>query len=484
MKTTRKLLAMVLAVMMVMSLATTAFAEETKYTITAPADSTRTYEVYQIFTGDYHDKKLSNVVWGANGIGTVGEAVTDEQIKELTDVNTKSDTEKLAVIETYVNFDSAPIGTVEKDKPLSVDPGYYLIKDNGPVGDGESYSLYIVQVANDITISPKVGKVESGKKVKDTNDTDNTVSDWQDAADYDVGDDVPFQLWAKLPEDYANYTKGYKLTFHDTLSAGLQFNNDVKVYIDGVEITTGFEVVTTGLSDGCTFEVKFANLKEIDAAEAGSTITVEYTAKLLPDAVSGTAGNPNTSNVTYTNNPNDEQAGENGETPEDTVVVFTYDLIVDKVDSDKKPLDGAGFTLYKWDASVEGEDKWVAVGAEVKDVTTFEFKKLDEGKYKLVETTVPAGYNKAADIIFTIESTLTDSELTNLVVKDVTGATVNDFTVNVDEGKIATDIVNKAGTELPSTGGMGTTLFYVFGAIMMVGAAVLLVTKKRMASAE
>lgn len=479
MKTTRKLLAMVLAVIMVMSLATTAFAEET-YTIAAPADSTRTYKVYQIFTGDYHEGKLSNVVWGVNGTGTKGEAVTDTQINALIAVNGKTDTEKLSVIKTYVNFDSDPIGEVKNGEPLSVDPGYYLIKDNGPVGDGESYSLYVVEVANNITISPKVGTVESGKKVKDTNDTDNTVSDWQDAADYDVGDDVPFQLWAKLPADYANYTKGYKLTFHDTLSAGLQFNKDVKVYVNGVEITTGFEVVTTGLSDGCTFEVKFANLKNIAAAEAGSTITVEYTAELLPGADSGKPGNPNTSNVTYTNNPNDEQAGEGGETPVDTVVVFTYDLIVDKVDSEKNALEGAGFTLYKWDASVEGEDKWVAVGAEIKGVTTFEFKKLDEGKYKLVETTVPAGYNKAADIIFTIESTLTGSELTNLVVKDVTGAAVSDFTVTVNDGKIETDIVNKSGTELPSTGGVGTTLFYVFGAILVLGAVILLVTKRRM----
>ena len=480
----KKLISLALALVMILSLSVNVFAAdgeteatETKYTITAPNNG-RTYKVYQIFTGDYHDSKLSNVKWGANGTGTVGNAVTDEEINALTAVNSKSDTEKLAVIERYVNLDSEPHGEVKNGGTLKVDPGYYLIKDEGPVGDGESYSLYIVKVANDITITPKVGKTESGKNVKDTNDTTGETSDWQDAADYDVGDDVPFQLWAKLPEDYDNYTNGYKLTFHDTLSAGLSFNNDIVVKIGETTLTkdTDYDVVTTGLTDGCTFEVKFANLKTVAAAKAGSTITVEYTAELLAGADSGTPGNPNASHVTYTNNPNEEQAGEGGKTPDETVVVFTYDVIVNKTDG-TNPLTGAGFTLYKKNSSGE----WVVVGDEVKGdaLTTFTFAKLDEGKYKLEETTVPSGYNKAADVEFEIVSDLNGNEL-----KALTVTPADDFNITLESGSIETDIVNKAGSTLPSTGGMGTTLFYILGSVMVLAAVVLLVTKKRMASAE
>jgi len=470
MKHMKKFTAMLLAVIMVLGMAMSASADETKYTITAP-DNGRTYKVYQIFTGDYHDGKLSNVKWGQNGTGVVGEAVTEEQIAALLAVNSKLDTEKLEVIESYVKLESAPLGEVKKDISMEVVPGYYLIKDEGPVLEGESYSLYIVKVANNITISPKVGTVESGKKVKDKNDTTGVTSEWQDAADYDKGDDVPFQLWAKLPDDYANYTNGYKLTFHDTLSEGLSFNSDIKVYIDGTPIIGGFELVTDNLIDGCTFEVKFANLKEITAAKAGSIITVEYTAELLENADTGKPGNPNTSNVTYTNNPNDEQAGESGQTPDDTVVVFTYDVIVNKTDG-TAPLEGAGFTLYKWNVT---NSDWVAVGAEITNVTTFEFKKLDEGKYKLVETTVPAGYNKALDVEFEIVSTLNGTELTTLTVTPA-----DKFTVTLDAGEIETEVVNRAGAELPSTGGIGTTIFYIAGAALVLAAVVMLVTKRRM----
>lgn len=144
--------------------------------------------------------------------------------------------------------------------------------------------------------------------------------------------------------------------------------------------------------------------------------------------------------------------------------------------NDKKPLAGAGFTLYKWDAA---KNDWAAVGNEITGKTTFEFKKLDEGKYKLVETTVPAGYNKADDVEFEIISTLEGTTL-----KDLTVDPSDSFTVTLESGKIETDVVNNAGTELPSTGGMGTTIFYIAGGVLVVAAAVLLITKKRMNNAK
>lgn len=488
MKHAKKLASFLLVLVMVFALATTAFAADT--TITAPAGSTRTYDVYQIFTGDLAGGVLSNVKWGKNGTGAVGKAVPQETLDALAAVNSLSDTKKLAEISKYVNLTSEKFGTVSDGSPLTAPTGYYLMKDNGPVGDGESYSLYVVQVVGPTTINPKVGTTTSEKKVKDTNDsTANSTTDWQDSADYDIGDDVPFQLKATIAQDYANY-KVYKLTFHDKESAGLTFKPEtVVVKIDGITITSGYEVVTTGLTDGDTFEVRFANLKST-AAKAGSVITVEYSATLNDEAVLGSAGNPNTMHVTYSNNPNDDQGGENGKTPDDTVTVFTYKVVANKVTKNPAyveggsepeyiPLKGAGFTLYKKNNS----GKYVAVGSEVKggDMTTFEWKGLDDGDYKISETTTPACYNTIADIEFTITAahdvTSANPTLTSLTAGDK-------FTGEVTTGAVSADIENNTGSTLPETGGMGTTIFYVVGSILVLGAVVLLVTKKRMGASK
>ena len=494
MKHTKKLASLLLALVMVFALATTAFAAENTI-ISPPEGSTRTYDVYQIFTGDLHEGVLSNIKWGKNGTGTEETAVDQTTLDALAAVNGKSDTEKLTEIQKYVKLDSEKFGTVFNGNPLTVPTGYYLIKDNGPVNDGEAYSLYVVQVVGPTTISPKVETTTSDKKVKDTNDSAaNSTTDWQDSADYDIGDAVPFKLSATIAQDYANYTHGYKLTFHDKEDAGLRFNkNSVKVYVDGTLITTDYEVVTEDLTDGCTFEVRFANLKDIASVKAGSIISVEYTSTLDTDATVGSAGNKNTSHVTYTNNPNDKQAGENGKTPDDVVIVFTYQTIVNKVTKNPNydstvegseeyiPLKGAGFTLYKKNASGTYE----AVGSELKgeDMTTFTWSGLDDGDYKLVETTTPAGHNTIADIEFTISAGHVDGDIPylNTLSGNVTSGTAT-FTAVVNDGSLSTDVVNNSGTQLPSTGGIGTTIFYVFGSVLVIGAAVLLVTKKRMST--
>ncbi|MBO5169292.1 MAG: isopeptide-forming domain-containing fimbrial protein [Oscillospiraceae bacterium] len=505
MKHARKLASLLLALVMVFALATTAFAAEST-TISAPAGSSRSYDVYQIFTGDLNAGVLSNVKWGKNGTGTEGNAVDQTILEALAAVNGKSNTEKLTEIQKYVNLNSEKIGTVSNGSPLTVTTGYYLIKDNGPVNNGEAYSLYVVEIVGSTIISPKVGTTTSDKKVKDTNDSAaNSTTDWQDSADYDIGDAVPFKLSATIAQDYANYTHGYKLTFHDKEDDGLRFNKEsVKVYVDGAVIPSDFTVVTEDLTDGCTFEVRFTNLKEIASVHAGSVISVEYTSTLKTNAVVGSTGNKNTSHVTYTNNPNDEQAGEGGKTPNDVVIVFTYKTIVNKVtknpaydaskDTEKTGIDsdgntefislkGAGFTLYKKNASGE----YVAVGSELKgdDMTTFTWSGLDDGDYKLVETTTPAGYNTIADIEFTITAGHVDGDSPNLntLSGNVTSGTAT-FTAVVNDGSLSTDVVNNSGTTLPSTGGMGTTIFYVLGSILAVGAIVLLVTKKRMSAAD
>lgn len=486
MKKMKKLVSVLLTLVMALSMTVTAFAADT--TITAPAGSTRTYDVYQIFTGDLSGKVLSNVKWGKNGTGTVGEAVSDETLNALSAVNSLSDTEKLAEISKYVNLNSEKFGTVSDGSPLTAPTGYYLIKDNGPVGDGEEYSLYVVQIVGPTTISPKVGTATSEKKVDDKNDSNNTQDEvkWEDSADYDIGDDVPFQLKATIAQNY-DYYKVYKLTFHDKESAGLTFKpKTVVVKIDGTTVDSSkYKVVTTGLTDGDTFEVRFADLKST-AAHAGSVITVEYSSTLNDQAVLGSTGNSNTMHVTYSNNPNDAQGGENGKTPDDTVIVFTYKVVANKVTKNPAyveggsepeyiPLKGAGFTLYKKNASGE----YVAVGSEVKgdEMTTFEWKGLDDGDYKLVETTTPAGYNTIADILFTITAAH-DVTSDNPTLTSLSGG--NKFTGEVSTGAVSADIVNNAGATLPETGGMGTTILYVIGTILVLGAAILLVTRRRM----
>ena len=506
MKHARKLGSLLLALVMVFALATTAFAVE-NVTISAPEGSTRTYDVYQIFTGDLHEGVLSNIKWGKNGTGTEGTAVAQNTLDALAAVNGKSVTEKLTEIQKYVKLDSEKFGTVSNGNPLTVPTGYYLIKDNGPVNNGEDYSLYVVQVVGPTTIDPKVGITTSDKKVKDINDSAaNSTTDWQDSADYDIGDDVPFKLSATIAEDYDNYSHGYKLTFHDKEEAGLSFNKDsVNVYVDGTLITTGYEVVTEKLDDGCTFEVRFDNLKDIASVHAKSVISVEYTSTLNDKAVIGSTGNKNTSHVTYTNNPNDEHAGEKGKTPNDVVIVFTYQTIVNKVtknpnydaskdpektgtDSDGDPefipLEGAGFTLYK---KKNASGTYEAVGDELKGekMITFTWSGLDDGDYKLVETTTPSGYNTITDIEFTISAGHVDGDSPYLdtLSGNVTSGTAT-FTAVVKDGSLSTDVVNNSGIQLPSTGGMGTTIFYVLGSVLVLGAVVLLVTKKRMSTKD
>lgn len=499
MKNLRKTLALVLCIAMVACLMTTAFASEPTTptaVITAP-ENNHTYAIYQIFTGDLANGKLSNVKWGANGTGTPGTAVDESTLADVAAI-TGTDAAMAAAIAEYADLSSNPVGTVTNKGTATVPTGYYLIKDLGVakddgsyyMPDGQGYSLYVVKIVKDVTISPKTGTTSSEKKVKDD---EGANTDWNDSADYDIGDDVPFQLKATVASDFANYKNGYKLTFHDKESAGLTFNaGSVEVYV-GENSTTpidasNYTVVTEGLTDGCTFEVHFEDLTKVAGVSANTVIRVEYTSTLNEHAVIGEAGNPNTSHITYTNNPNDTQAGENGKTPDDTVIVFTYKVVVNKVDQNNNPLAGAKFTLYKKNAEGEyvalKELEAVAVKGEEGETVisyTASFEGLDAGEYKLSETVTPAGYNTVADIEFTITAThSTEAAAPKLLTLD--GGDL--FTGEVTTGTLTTEVENKAGTTLPETGGIGTTLFYVIGGILVAGAGILLITKRRMLNVQ
>lgn len=491
MKTLKKAMSVLVSLLMIFTFALPAFADSaTTYTITAPA-TTHQYEIYQIFTGDLSEGILSNVKWGVNGTGTVGKAVDSTIITELTDVNSKSDREKLDVVERYAKLDSTPVATISNGQTYSAVAGYYLIKDkDGSVSgtSADTYTTYIVKVVGNVTITPKSNVPSFEKKVKDTNDTTGATSDWQDSADYDIGDEVPFKLEGTVASNYADY-KTYYFAFHDKAEAGLTFNKDsVKVYVDSKEITSGYNVETSP-ADKDTFDVVFDNLKNIADVRAGSKITVEYTATLNDKAVLGNQGNVNTAHLEFSNNPNEEQNGSNkhetGNTPDDSVIVFTYQVVVNKTKENGDALSGAEFTLEK--VLEDGTQKTVAVVKNA-DGTTFTFKGLDDGDYVLTETKTPATYNTIEPIRFTVTA---DHEIVwdgvnrtgvlTALTGNVTSGTAT-FTANLDKGSLTTDVVNQSGATLPGTGGIGTTVFYVIGGLLMAAAAVLLITKKRMNS--
>lgn len=484
------MLALLAALALVLAMAVPAFADEANlYTISVPAGSNHTYQVYQIFTGDYSNGKLSNVKWGQNSKNRdkgvdVGGKVSENVLNRLADVVSSSDADKLAVIEQYANLSENGMDTVSESKFIKVAAGYYLFKDTTT---GISGNTYIAEVVGNVLIKAKNSHVPGfEKKLKDKNDTtENDFSGWQDVADHDIGDEIPFKLEGTVPADYdAEYTS-YYFAFHDEEEAGLTFNpKSVKVYVDDTEITTGFELKTTP-TDDCSFEVVFNNLKDIKAVHAGSTIRVEYTSTLNENAVIGGNGNLNRAKLQYSNNPRNVES--KGETVWDNVVVFTYQVVVNKYANsvaENNKLKGAEFTLTK--KLKDGTTKDIAV-AKSQDGVRFTFKGLDDGEYTLTETVTPEGYNTIEPITFNVSanheinwdgtgnrSALLESLTGNKGTGEIT------FTSDKGTGALTTDIINKSGTVLPSTGGMGTTVFYVVGGGLMAVAVVLLVTKKRM----
>lgn len=496
MKRVKRVLALLAAFALVLAMAVPAFADKAnQYTISVPAGSSHTYRVYQIFTGDYSKEgttnKLSNVKWGQNSKNRdegvdVGGKVSEKVLNQLAAVVSGSDAEKLAVIEEYADLNSKEVATVTHSNSAKVAPGYYLFKDTTATAENE---VYITEVVGDVIIKAKNSNVPGfEKKLKDKNDTtDNDFGDWQDVADHDIGDAIPFKLEGTVPADYTEYSK-YYFAFHDKEEQGLTFNkNSVKVYLDNNEITTGFEVKTSNFAQGedCTFEIIFNDLKQISEVHAGSVIRVEYTSTLNPNAVIGDNGNLNKAQLEYSNNPRDTNSKD--KTVWDNVVVFTYQVVVNKYANsvgENNKLKGAEFTLTK--KLKDGTTKDIAV-VKSEEGKQFIFKGLDDGVYTLTETVTPEGYNTIDPITFTVTAT----HGTEWDGEGVRGDLITAFNGNAASGEITftpdkgtgaltTNVINKSGTTLPSTGGMGTTVFYVVGGGLMAVAVVLLVTKKRM----
>lgn len=453
------------------------------YTITINGETDgHTFEAYQIFKGDLNDSTLSNIQWGtgvtpfefhgSNEAAKIAEGLTESNAVEFSKEAAKHLKQPTASGSSSIEVPEA---------------GYYLIKDkdNSLTGkDGKAYTAYILKVIKDETVKPKADVPSVIKKVKDTNDTTGETTDWQDSADYDFGDKVPFQLTATLPKTNFDKYQTYYLEFSDTLSKGLEFNADSLTVKVGESVLTAGQYKITTEKDTATGATKLSvvitDVKALGGT-AGGKVTVDYTATLTTDAVIGAKGNPNEVELIYSNNPNENGTGkpkDTGKTPKDTVIVFTYKTVVNKVDQNKQPLTGAGFTLYK---KVKGEWK-VVKEITAGEATKFEFTGIDDGEYKLSETATPAGYNTIKDITFTVEATheteADQPKLTNLSGVAASGQIT--FTADKDAGSLTTQVENKKGSILPSTGSIGTTVLYVAGSVLVVAAGILLVTKKRM----
>lgn len=472
--------------------ASTAMAAGTNYDITVPSADTHTYSVYQVFTGDLSNGTLSNIKAGQNfnKNNTASKSAADAAA-EIAQGTYANNTEKLAAITPYVDLTGTAFGEVSANTALSAPAGYYLLKDKDAVTGDDAATLFIVQVNGPVTVNRKADKPTFEKKVKDVNDSTGDKSDWQDSADYDVNDEVPFQLTATLPTndtDFAAY-KTYKLVFHDQQSAGLTFNEkSVVVKYGDKTLDADSYTVTENPEDKDTFDITIADAKAVKDAEgsaitvaAGGKFTVEYTSTLNENAVIGSTGNPNEASLEFSNNPNVGGEGETGKTPTDKVIVFTYQLDINKTFNGGTPAENdlPKFKLYKFDSATNdytidrGE---VTITKTEDDKYTASFKRVDDGKYKLVETKTPAGFNTAADTLFEITADH-DVESDN---PRLTVLKINTTAGNTTTGTVTADVVNQKGSNLPSTGGMGTVMLYVAGiAVFVLAGATLVMALRR-----
>lgn len=508
MKKMRRIAAIAAATVMAASMASiSAFADDT-YTVTINNSTAgHTYEAYQIFAGTITEDAdnnlvLTNAAWGTGVSGQTGEVDIDSL--NLTDVNIVDFIDGLTLSD--VNVGSVWSEENSNYTISGLTAGYYLIKDqDGSLANkDDAYTYTMVKVVgDDITITPKSAKPTVDKQVYDNDDgaASGDNNGWGETADHAINETFQFKLTATLPDD-ANLDKydTYKLVFTDTLGEGVVFENFASVKVNGVDQVNGREYTTTvnvgdtNKSWTLTFNdiTKTYNTATSDWEDAdikGATVEIIYNAHLDQNAaVAGTSTDVNINKVKleYSNNPNWDGTGDTapmGETPEDTVFVYTYKVDNTKVDGNDTPLAGVGFKLYDSTGTTEipliydtakAAYRPIASGETSKEMmsadTTGKFNiiGLDAGTYVLKETTPLEGYNPASDTTITI--TAAHEEATaDTATLDLTGS------VNTNN-----TIVNKKGTTLPETGGIGTKIFTVAGGTIVVGAGVLLITKKRM----
>lgn len=520
MRKIKKLTALMLAIVMVLAMSITAFASEVTedgeqtpdsgsqgYTITLNGKNEgHTYGAYQVFKGtlfvnEAGKKVLSDIEWGsgvANTEGLIeelrkipafGRIPTPATAKDVADVlNDKGDDSEFAqnfadLVGKYTTSVTKTSQPSENDpkvyKITGLEAGYYLIKDENEKANDDAWTRYMMQVVGDVEATVKTDVPDIDKKIVEAdNDGKGTAQD--------VGSDVKFRLTSKVP-DMTSY-KTYTYTVHDTMSSGLTFKEDtVKVTINNKEciVNVDYEVKVQQPGDGgkTNITIDFKDfLKHKD--DEGKEIVIEYQATINEGALVSDE-EKNTVYLEYSNNPYGDGTGE---TPEKEVYVYDFDIVIDKYAKDDKDhkLAGAEFVLMKenkyyfWNDETK-KVEWVSDITSATKVITGEdgvasFKGLDSGSYSLLETKAPDGYNKLEGPVSVVIEAVYDK---NGKIKPTESKV--ELTDN-GQYSVTSSIENSSGSLLPSTGGIGTTIFYIIGAILVIGAGIILVVKKRMSN--
>ena len=527
MKSMKKLVTLLLSLVMLCALALPAMADgENDYSITITGAKDHTYTAYQVLSGVYfhgdgnnntdaNKEYLSDIKWGDAidqtkilvnlqasaiiGSDFTGEKTAEEVAYILQGYANKS--EKLDEFARIVNNSlkagvaGKSSGVVGEDKKATISDltaGYYFVKDTGTIGAGEIATKFLVKVVGNATVDIKADAPTIDKKIVDNGDTNRTTAN--------IGDKVEFKLTAKVP-DMANFDT-YTFTISDTLSKGLTFNKDsVEVKIGDTKLTADTNYTLGDLNTSTnTFTVTFTKtqLANYVLHGTGATIVVTYNATLNSYALT-TDKETNTAKLEYSNNPSSSTDKGTITTPDVPTYIYNFNINVDKYDgtdgttnTDKK-LKDAVFVLYrlngattkeyyKWDATT-GKITWVPANDNPTQKTTdvngkATFEGLKEGTYYLEEIKAPDGYNKLKNPV-PVEIKAAYNEDGTLKTDDADFKLKPDTTKNNHYYQLQS-IANKAGAVLPSTGGIGTTIFYVLGSILALGAAVLLIAKKRM----
>ena len=588
MKKARKLTAVLLSLVMLLALVVPASAAE-NYSITIHNDKTgHTYEAYQIFAGTVSSDEatagnvkgpmLGDITWGsgvdggalltalqAANAGKYGTCTTAANVAEALGAEgaTAEDAAAFADIAAqHLTATVAGTATAPNDDGnyiiQGLPAGYYLVKDqDGSLeGDADTATDYIVQVLGNVTMDPKDSDIptlekkvaEEGKGNEGKYNQDGGYGTYyNDVADWNIGDSVPFKLIASMPDaaEIAAYDT-YSYTFHDTLDPGLTLeqkagedqttfaiyfvntkNEDPRAegfqYLDAAKYDVNIDAETN------SFTIAIDDLKTLMVTTAGGQqipatnydyIVIFYDAVLNANAEIGLPGNENTAYLEFSNNPNGDGTGR---TEDDKVIVFTYELDGTKVDGETQAaLQNAQFVLLNGAKSeaamvVDGKvtgwvkvdtdaaagdvempgtyEEWVERYGDQNVILTsdenglFNIAGLDDGTYFLREIQAPNGYNLLEnDVKLVITATTANGQDWNGNAADaLRGLTiaVNDGEPqpgNTETGIVEVTVENNRGATLPETGGMGTTLFYIIGGLLVVGAGILLVVRIRMRS--
>lgn len=565
MKKARKLTAVLLSLVMLLALVVPASAADT-YSITIHNDKTgHIYEAYQIFAGTVSDDEtdgetdggpmLGDIIWGSGVNGdALLEALKAADEEKYGACTTAADVAEALGAEGATAADAAAFADIAAkhltatvagtaDTPEGgnyviegLPAGYYLVKDSLQEDDnqtGQVLSDYIVQVLGNVTMDPKDSGIPTlEKKVAERSKYQKDEGYgryYNDVADWNIGDSVPFKLIASIPNNIESYDE-YKFVFHDTLSNAFTLEEDsIKVFVAATtaanveQFTPQDDDLYQVAVDGQSFTLTIPDINPLDAhGNPANYVIITYSATLNQNAEIGLNGNENTAYLEFSNDPNGDGLGR---TTEDTVIVFTYELDGTKVDGETQAaLQNAKFVLLNgakteaamvengkvtgWakvateaaagDVQMPGTyEEWVERYGDQNVILTsaadgiFKIAGLDDGTYYLREIQAPNGYNLLEEDVQLVITADTENGQ-NWAGDPATALTALNMTITVGEdgptqvrgdlegGTVGVTVENNQGATLPETGGMGTTLFYIIGGLLVVGAGVLLVVRIRM----